>query len=194
MACSSGLEFNPSATPEETARAVGIIRMSARAAQEELREVIGVLRDDEEDGVVQPPQPTLVDVAALVAESQRAGMDVVSRIELDAATLPNRAGRTVYRLVQEALTNARKHAPGQRVTIVVRGDREAGIEVQVVNRPGVGLQGGPAVGENGAPGRPGTGLIGLAERVQLAGGRLSHEASGDGGFELRATLPWRDSP
>jgi signal transduction histidine kinase len=183
------LEFNPSATPEETARAAGIIRMSARAAQEELREVIGILRDDESDTAVAPPQPTLLDVPALVAESKQAEMDVTYRTELDGAAVPDRVGRTVYRLIQEALTNARKHAPGQRVTITVRGDRDAGVEVHVVNRPAVGQE---VIDTGRDAGGSGTGLIGLAERVQLEGGHLTHEASGDGGFELRATLPWRE--
>jgi hypothetical protein len=73
------LEFNPAASPEEIARAAGVIRVSARAAQEDLREVIGVLRDDAEEPAVRPPQPTLVDVPELVAESRRAGMEVDCR-------------------------------------------------------------------------------------------------------------------
>jgi signal transduction histidine kinase len=183
------LEFNPSASPEEIARAAGVIRMSARAAQEELREVVGVLRDDDEsgdDGPLLPPQPTLVDVPELIDESQRAGMDVTSRIELNDGPVPPLIGRTAYRLVQEALTNARKHAPGQRVTIEIAAEGDAAVTIEIVNRPLVGRA--PGVAQSGGSG---TGLIGLAERVQLAGGRLSHEALDDGGFVLRASLPWR---
>jgi signal transduction histidine kinase len=180
------LEFNPSASAEEIARAAGVIRMSARAAQEELREVVGVLRDDGTDsGAVPPPQPTLVDVPELVAESQRAGMDVVSRIELDVDEVPPLIGRTAYRLVQEALTNARKHAPSQRVQIAVAGRPGAELTVEVVNRPLVGQAASTVPGDGS-----GTGLIGLAERVQLTGGKLSHDALSDGGFALHATLPW----
>jgi signal transduction histidine kinase len=180
------LEFNPSASPEEIARAAGVVRMSARAAQEELRDVVGVLRDDGTDSsAVPPPQPTLIDVPDLVAESQRAGMDVVSRIELDVDEVPPLIGRTAYRLAQEALTNARKHAPGQRVQITVAGRPGTALTVEVVNRPLVGhaVSPGPSDGS-------GTGLVGLAERVQLTGGQLSHDALGDGGFVLHATLPW----
>ena len=133
------LEFNPSASAEEIARAAGVIRMSARAAQEELREVVGVLRDDGTDASsVPPPQPTLVEVPELVAESQRAGMDVTSRIDVDVDEVPPLIGRTAYRLVQEALTNARKHAPGQRVQITVAGSPGTELTVEVVNRPLVG--------------------------------------------------------
>jgi signal transduction histidine kinase len=180
------LEFNPSAAPEEIARAAAVIRMSARAAQEELREVVGVLRDDRTDAeAVPPPQPTLVEVPELVAESQRAGMDVASEINVDGNDVPPLIGRTAYRLVQEGLTNARKHAPGQRVQIAIAGRPRSELTVEVVNRPLVGHASG-TVPSDGS----GTGLIGLAERVQLTGGRLSHEALNDGGFALRATLPW----
>lgn len=180
------LEFNPSASPEEIARAAGVIRMSARAAQEELREVVGVLRDDGTDAnSVPPPQPTLVEVPELVAESQRAGMDVASRIDVDVDDVPPLIGRTAYRLVQEALTNARKHAPGQRVEITVAGSPATELTVEVVNRPLVGHAPGTMPSDGS-----GTGLIGLAERVQLTGGRLSHDALGDGGFAVHATLPW----
>ena len=103
--------------------------------------------------------------------------------------MPDRVGRTVYRLIQEALTNARKHAPGQRVTIAIRGDRDAGVDVHVVNRPAVGQAHVDAGDDTGGSG---TGLVGLAERVQLEGGELTHGPSGDGGFELHATLPWRE--
>jgi signal transduction histidine kinase len=180
------LEFNPSASPEEIARAAEVIRMSARAAQEELREVVGVLRDDGGDaGGVPPPQPTLVDVPDLIAESQRAGMDVTSRIDVDVDEVPSLIGRTAYRLVQEALTNVRKHAPGQRVQIAIAGGPGTQLTVEVINRPLVGHAPSAAPSDGS-----GTGLIGLAERVQLTGGRLSHDARSDGGFALHATLPW----
>jgi signal transduction histidine kinase len=180
------LEFNPATSREEIARAAGVIRMSARAAQEELREVIGVLRDDgTEAGAVAPPQPTLADVPELVAESRRAGMEVASRIDVDGGDVPPLTGRTVYRLVQEALTNARKHAPGQWVQIDIAGRPGDELTIEIINRPRVGHA--PGTVQSGGSG---TGLIGLAERVALIGGRLSSEAVGDGGFALRATLPW----
>jgi signal transduction histidine kinase len=180
------LEYNPSASPEEIARAAAVIRTSARAAQEELREVVGVLRDDgSEGGGLPPPQPTLTAVPALVDESRRAGMEVTYRGDVDADAVPTLIGRAVYRLVQEGLTNARKHAPGQQVTIEITAQAAGELTVRVVNQPRVG-HAEPTHGQRGS----GTGLIGLSERVALVGGRLSHEALSTGGFILEATLPW----
>jgi signal transduction histidine kinase len=93
------------------------------------------------------------------------------------AELTGSTGRTVYRVVQEALTNARKHAVGQPVEVRLGGGEE--VRVEVTN---------PVGRAAGTPGS-GTGLVGLAERVQLAGGTLGHGLS-DGAFRLVATLPW----
>jgi signal transduction histidine kinase len=185
------LEFRPDAPPAEIARAAEVIRVSARAAQEELREVIGVLRTDAHEELLEPPQPTLADLTMLVQESHRAGMDVTLHTRVEAQTLPDTLGRTVYRLIQEALTNARKHAPGQLVTIELTGDRTAGVRVTVANRPRVGAA------RDAAPDGPqpdhvgsGTGLIGVGERVTLAGGTLRHGPLPGGGFAVTAELPW----
>jgi signal transduction histidine kinase len=185
------LEFRPDAPPAEIARAAEVIRISARAAQEELREVIGVLRTDAHDELLEPPQPTLADLTMLVQESRRAGMDVTLRTRVEAQTLPDTLGRTVYRLIQEALTNARKHAPGQLVTIELTGDRTAGVRVTVANRPHVGAarDAAPDGLQHDHVGS-GTGLIGVGERVTLAGGTLRHGPLPGGGFQLTAQLPW----
>jgi signal transduction histidine kinase len=176
------LEFRPDAPPEEIAEAAGVIRASARAALQELREVIGVLRESE-DGA-EPPQPTLADVPALVEESRAAGMRVDCGIAVE-RELPDALGRTVYRVVQEGLTNARKHAPNAAVSVTVSG--EGPLAVEVVSRRAVGVAAG--VPEPGLPGA-GTGLVGLAERVELAGGSLRHGPGPGGDFVLRAELPW----
>ena len=185
------LEFNPEATPEEIARAARVIRESARAAQEELREVIGVLRADPELAAVEPPQPTLDDLQSLVEESRRAGMDVRIAVALQPRALPPTLGRTVYRLVQEALTNVRKHAGDQPVAIVVAGGDRAGLRVSVTNQPAVGHA---VTRSPGGQVGSGTGLVGLRERVALAGGALEAIALPGGGFRLCATLPWREEP
>jgi signal transduction histidine kinase len=185
------LEFNPRASPEEIARAAGVIRVSARAAQEELREVIGVLRAGSELEDVQPPQPTIADLATLVEESRAAGMDVSFKDGLDGRSLSPILGRTVYRVVQEALTNARKHAPGEVVTITLEGDSSTGVSVEVVNRPWVG-QAAPADHDDGDHFASGMGLVGLTERVTLVGGQLLAEPLAGGGFRLLATLPWSE--
>jgi signal transduction histidine kinase len=181
------LEYNPNASPEEIARAAQVIRVSARAAQEELREVIGVLRADVGEERLEPPQPRLADLTTLVDESRRAGMDVRLHTAIDLEALPDTIGRTVYRLIQEALTNARKHAPGQLVSIELGGDETAGVRLAVTNVPKVGgAPDGPTHEQVGS----GTGLIGVGERVALAGGTLRHGPLPGGGFELVAELPW----
>ena len=199
------LEFRPDAPPQEIARAAEVIRVSARAAQEELREVIGVLRTESETEaaassrrVVEPPQPTIADVTRLVEESRAAGMDVRLTTRLEAEALPPTVGRSVYRLVQEALTNARKHAPGQVVTVQISGHHAVGVTIDVVNRAAVPAPEGVVVRRPREPNAThvssGTGLIGLDERVALAGGRLEHAPLPGGGFRLRAALPWPTEP
>ena len=185
------LEFRPGAPPEEVQQAAGVIRQSAHQALEELREVIGVLRAGT-DGTggggrsEDRPQPTLADLPRLVEESRRAGTRVALERRIRAAgTVPQATGRTAYRVVQEGLTNARKHAAGTEVTVTVTGAPGEGLTVEVRNRLGRA----PAVPEQAIPGA-GAGLVGLAERVALAGGRLEHGRTG-GDFRLRAWLPWR---
>ena len=186
------LEFRPDAPPEEIARAAGVIRSSAHDALRELREVIGVLRADEDvdDDGLERPQPTLARLPALVEESRAAGMQV--RLTLEPTgddAVPDALGRTAFRIVQEALTNARKHAPGGVVDVTLRGGREAGLEVDVVSRRPVGRRDAAVLSAVELPGA-GTGLVGLAERVSLAGGELAHGPDDRGDFVLRATLPW----
>ncbi|QLE70842.1 sensor histidine kinase [Streptomyces rectiverticillatus] len=178
------LEFRPDAPPAEVARAAGVIRDSAHQALEDLREVIGVLRAPGAEGGGDRPQPTLAALEELVEESRQAGTEVVlvQRVA-DAPAVPEATGRTVYRIVQEALTNARKHAGGAAVRVTVEGSPEAGLTVGITNPPGDGS--GASV-----PGS-GQGLIGLAERAALAGGRLSHGPTPDGGFRIDGWLPWR---
>jgi signal transduction histidine kinase len=179
------LEFRPDAPPEEIAEAAGVIRSTAHAALSDLRQVIGVLREGEDGGGTEPPQPTLADIPALIEESRAAGMRVACRIELpDGAAVPEALGRTAYRIVQEGLTNARKHAPAAAVEVRVSGGPQ--LVVEVVNRRPVGVTAAGALAGTGA----GTGLIGLAERVALAGGELQSGPDPDGDFVLRATLPW----
>ncbi|MFE0700323.1 sensor histidine kinase [Streptomyces sp. NPDC058872] len=177
------LEFRPDAPPEQIARAAGVIRDSAHDALQDLREIIGVLRAPGEDGEGDRPRPTLATLDALVAESRAVGADVVLDTAVDdPAAVPAATGRTVYRIAQEALTNARKHAPGATVTLTVRGRPGDGLTVEVRNPAPTGPI--PHV-----PGS-GQGLIGLTERAALAGGRLDHGPTDDGGFAVRAWLPW----
>ncbi|MFF4776140.1 sensor histidine kinase [Microtetraspora fusca] len=184
------LEYSPGAPPEQIQRAASAIRTSAHQALQDLREVIGVLRQAPEDARPERPQPTLADLPALVEESRQAGMDVTLDLvepAPSAPTPPEALGRNAYRIVQEALTNARKHAPGAPVTVRVAGAPGEGLTVEVANPVPAAAHRRQAVSE--IPGA-GTGLIGLAERAKLAGGRLDHHLSDEGAFVLHAWLPW----
>ncbi|MXM63989.1 sensor histidine kinase [Streptomyces sp. HUCO-GS316] len=176
------LEFRPDAPREEVARAAGVIRESAHEALQDLREIIGVLRAGEPDDAGRP-QPTLAALDALAAESREAGMKVTldNRVT-EPAAVPASVGRTAYRIAQEGLTNARKPAPGTEVTVSVTGAPGDGLVVMVHNP----APDGPVPPVPGS----GQGLIGLTERATLAGGRLAHGPDGDGGFRVRAWLPW----
>ncbi|MER8230930.1 histidine kinase [Streptomyces sp. NPDC094049] len=177
------LEFRPDAPPEQVARAAGVIRDSAHEALQDLREIIGVLRAPDDGDGGHRPQPTLATLGALIDESREAGADVVLDTTVDdPAAVPAATGRTVYRIAQEALTNARKHAPGTTVTVTVRGRPGEGLTVDVHNPA-------PAGPVPHVPGS-GQGLIGLTERAALAGGRLEHGSAPGGGFSLHAWLPW----
>ena len=110
-------------------------------------------------------------------------MRITARIELGDAAPPAAVGRTAYRIVQEGLTNARKHAPGAAVTLTVaRARRRRCTSRSAASRRWPSPRAPPLPGA-------GTGLIGLAERVTLAGGELEHGVDPDGAFVLRARLP-----
>ncbi len=176
------LELRTDAAPEEVARAAGVIRDSAHRALEELREVIGMLRaglDRPEEGRPEQPQPTLADLSELVDQSRRAGMRVL--LDCQVGEPPAAIGRGAYRIVQEGLTNARKHGRDGQVSVAVGGAAGEGLTVEVRNPAGAA--------DAGIPGG-GSGLIGLAERAGLAGGRLEYGPTAAGEFRLRAWLPW----
>jgi signal transduction histidine kinase len=181
------LAYRPDAPPDQVSRAAEVVRSGVHQALDELREVIGVLRDDSlpDLAAASRPLPGIADLPELIGESRAAGMRIETGGQAwSAPGLPDVAGRTAYRVVQEGLTNARKHAPGQPVTVTLGGGQGAGLDVSVVNPAGP-ASAGPAFPVPGS----GTGLIGLTERLELAGGRLDW-ANSDGEFMLRAWLPW----
>jgi signal transduction histidine kinase len=178
------LEVRPDASPTEIARAAGIVRASAHQALEDLREVIDVLRAEPAGSEAQRPQPTLADVAELVDECSAAGRTVEFEQRVDGTGVPVATGRTIYRIVQEGLTNALKHAPGAAVQATIDGAPGDGLTVEIVTRRPLAQLGGPEI-----PGA-GAGLIGLGERVSLAGGRFEHGRTRAGDYRLWAWLPW----
>jgi signal transduction histidine kinase len=176
------LEYSGASSPEDVSRAAGVIRGAAHQALDDLREVIGVLReDDEPGGAPERPQPTIADLGALLEESRDAGMRVRGDLAV-AEGVPTSVGRNAYRVVQEGLTNARKHAPGCAVDVAVAGAPGDGLTIEMRNPLPVGA----LVAE--IPGA-GTGIVGLTERVALGSGRLEHGPR-DGEWRLWAWLPW----
>ena len=179
------LEFRPDAPPDEVARAAGVIRASAHQALEDLRAVIGVLRDGTDGQTPAPPQPTLAALPGLLEESRAAGMVLHAEVRVtELAAVPDVIGRHALRIIQEALTNARKHAPTAAVDVLLEGAPGQGLTIEVRNAAPV-----LAAGRTAIPGS-GTGLVGLGERAALSGGRLEHGRDQDGDFRLRAWLPW----
>ncbi|MEV4043906.1 histidine kinase, partial [Streptomyces sp. NPDC049744] len=159
------------------------IAEGSHQALEELREVLGVLRAD--PGHPEPPQPSLDRVPDLVADTRASGLDVRLTSSV-AATPPDGVGRTCYRIVQEALTNAAKHAPGAVVWVTLDGTAGGTLDI--------GVRNGPAPLRPAPPPSSGFGLLGLGERVGVVGGELGHCPTPDGGYVLTARLPWPDGP
>ena len=171
----------------EVVNSAATIRRSAHAALEDLRDILGVLRQSVEPAAVPRPQPTLADLPELVAEVSSLGFTVDLDVRLpDLALVPEALGRTAFRVVQEALTNVRKHTSGHRVRVLVEGRRGRSLLVSVVDQP---LGSGPVPVVVGAAPVSGFGLVGLAERVALVGGRLRSGPLG-AGFEVCARMPW----
>jgi len=170
--------------PADVGAAIEVINGNARRALVELGDVLAVLRTDGDDAAgAEPPQPSIADIARLIADAEAVGQRV--RYAHDCAGcegLRPAVQRSVYRTVQEGLTNARKHAPGLRVEVSVRGEPGRAVIVSVTNP--LPLHPSPSA----VPGA-GVGLAGLAERVALDGGTLEHGPSGSS-FRLVARLPW----
>ncbi|MEO3791770.1 histidine kinase [Nonomuraea sp. B10E15] len=181
-----GLAYRKDLTPEQTREAALAIQENAHQSLNELRAVLGTLRRDggptggANEGP-EGPQPTLDHLDTLFEEVRAAGQ----RVEVDDAIdcrerLPTQTGRHAYRIVQEALTNARKHAPGSRVTAELGGRPGEGLRIRVSNPAPPGQSAGPGSR---------LGLVGLAERTRMAGGTISHTVR-HGRFILDARLPW----
>ncbi|MEV5427300.1 histidine kinase [Streptomyces cellulosae] len=176
---------------------VGILREAARSAMRELREAVGILRDDTDEPTVPaatpepeaagaPPARGAAGVDALVASSRSAGAPVGLRRSGERRPLAPAADHAVYRIVQEGLTNAHKHAPGAPITVELRYEPDS-LVVEVANAP---------VPEGAPAGPPaisgGQGLAGLEERARLVGGMVHSGPSPDGGFRLAGVLPYGD--
>jgi len=173
------LAFREDLTPEEVRSSATVIREKAHEALTDLRGVLGVLRGTDGEPAL-APQPTYADLGELVSEARAGGLNVELDDQVVApAEVPEAAGRTLYRIVQEGITNARKHAPRTLLTIELTGSPEDGLDVVLRNPLGFASE---------TPGA-GLGLVGLSERAELRGGRL--EAHREGAmFVLHGWIPW----
>jgi signal transduction histidine kinase len=166
--------------PDRVRRLADQLQDAGRRSLEELRQLLGLLQEDPDEDAPLAPQPGLGDVEELVGDSREAGLEVTLTRCGTSRELDPTVGRTAYRVVQEALTNAGKHAPGGPVTVTL-DLRAAELAVTVTNRaatrPPTALPSG------------GLGLIGLGERVRTVGGTLRAEPRLDGGFRVEAVLP-----
>jgi signal transduction histidine kinase len=179
--------------PAEALRALRAVEVTGRSALEELRRILGLLRDDD----TQPslaPAPGIADLGELAEVVRAAGTPVSLAVTGDVAALPPAAALTVYRIIQEALTNVVKHAGGAAAAVRVAAGPD-GVRIVVAN------DGRPAVAGTG-PGRtaagPGVagrhGIVGMRERAAVFGGTLDAAVAPGGGFQVTAFLPVHGQP
>jgi signal transduction histidine kinase len=172
-------QAGPRLPDEERVRdAFGSIETTGREALVELRRLLGVLRGGEEHAAT-APQPGLASIEALVEQVREAGLRVDLRVEGEPAALPPGIDLSAYRIVQEALTNALKHAGRAEAEVIVRYETAA-VELEILDN-GIG----PHTRVNGS----GHGLVGMRERVALYGGLLEAGSRNGHGFAVRARLP-----
>jgi signal transduction histidine kinase len=172
------LAFRDDLGVEQMRAESSVIRDAANEALRELRTVLHVLRDPATGDLVEQPQPTYLDIAALVERARSDGMriDFVDEITTPPST---DTGRTMYRMVQEGITNAAKHAPGALLHVRLANEGTDAVVVTMTNPRGFGPTTAPGAG---------LGLVGIAERVAVARGTLEQTESATE-FSVRAWLP-----
>ncbi|MFF2044189.1 sensor histidine kinase [Kitasatospora sp. NPDC058170] len=182
--------------------AVGVLRLAAVSAMRELREVVGVLHDESSAPAAAPGGPGsgpaaggartggVAEIEKLVESSRAAGTEVSFGLEGERRPLAAAVGHAAYRIVQEALTNAHKHAPGAPIGVALRYEPDA-LVVEVANPRApepVGAGAGGLVAVSG-----GQGLTGLRERARLVGGMVHAGPTPEAGFRIAAVLPFEGS-
>jgi signal transduction histidine kinase len=161
--------------PESAREALAAIEESSRSALDDLDRALGALR---EEPVATTAAPTLADLERLGDRVRQAGTGFEVLVDGEVESVPAAVSREAYRIVQEGVTNALKHAAGEAVEVRLRV-ADARLELQVLN----------AVGEGSRGTGGGRGLEGITERVRLLGGEMSAGPDGSGRWEVRATLP-----
>jgi signal transduction histidine kinase len=179
--------------PPELVESFGDIRASALAGLAELRRVLGVLRTGGQDTA---PQPGLADLDALLDSARSGRVSVTVTRCGNPVPLPDGVDLSAYRIVQEALSNAMRHAPGSHVQVRL-AYRPDGLALEVGNDAGPVVQAVPVMagsgdgvaGAGGGAAGGGHGLVGMRERATMLGGSLDAGPTGDGGFLVTAVLP-----
>lgn len=173
-----GARYAATKEPQRATEALATIAETGREALTEMRQLLGLLRS--EDGPALAPQPGLADVDALVEEARTTGMPVELRRDPQLPRVPDSVGLTAYRIVQESLTNVRKHAGPAASAEVVLGWDGGSLQVEVADDG------------RGAATRPdgrGLGLAGIRERVAVHGGTVDAGPRPGGGFAVSARIP-----
>ncbi|MFJ4713100.1 sensor histidine kinase [Streptomyces sp. NPDC088785] len=173
--------------PPELAQAFATIRENAVAALTELRRVLGVVRVDSAAYATAPdaPQPTLADLGRLLENVREAGLTVTRTVTGAVRELPPGVELSAYRIVQEALSNTLRHAPGAEAAVEVSYVL-GGLGLRVVNGPPTGLV-------KPSPGA-GHGITGMRERVSMLSGEMTAGPSADGGYEITVFVPVAAAP
>ncbi|MGP3772958.1 sensor histidine kinase [Streptomyces sp. SDT5-1] len=165
--------------PAELEQAFATIRENAVAALTELRRVLGVVRAEDYEAP-DAPQPTLADLDRLVENVRDAGLSVTRTVTGAVRELPQGVELSAYRIVQEALSNALRHAPGSQAAVEVSYVL-GGLGLRIVNGPSTGLV-------KPSPGA-GHGITGMRERVSMLGGEMTAGGTDDGGYEVTVFVP-----
>ena len=169
--------------PDHARRALASIEETSKEALAEMRRLLGVLRADTPDAAALAPVPTLEDLDRLVTHAVEGGTPVDVKVEGDRRTAPAGIELAAYRVVQEALTNVRRHAPGARARVRLSFEpQELVVEVENPLSDGDGTNGN------------GHGLIGMRERVSLYGGAFDAGPRPDGTFRVSARIPYGMGP
>lgn len=178
------LAYRDDLPPDQVREIAGVIQDNARQSMSELRTILGSLRQDSDPAHGQPeaPQPGFDQIAALISDARQAGQRLEVREEIEHAELmPTLVGRHIYRVVQELITNARKHAESSLVRVELSGAPGEGVHISSRNPP-----------QRGAAALPGAGmgLVGLRERANVLGGTMTSGVNEEGQFEVKVWFPW----
>jgi signal transduction histidine kinase len=179
--------------PEEARKALAAVESTSRSALEELRRVLEVLRRDDAGEPSLLPSPGLADIDRLLDQCRAAGIAVTYRLRGHVTPVSTSLDLSVYRIVQEALTNVTKHAGTAQATVDITFDDEA-VMVRVTDEGALHRNGHVLTSDQGDGAKAHHGIIGMRERAAMFGGSLAAGPRPEGGFEVLARLPFAATP